>query len=307
MRLDSYGENAEVLDALVRLGGAAPTTHVEHGALALTEEAHRGWSTLLGWLGQSGIPREAWLCPPDVVGVMFDKWQTHLRLAEVGVARPESWLLPPSWPALREVLPEQGRWFLKPLHGSSGSGVCAFRWHRDRMQLTAPIQLVRDSEGVQLFNSLRVRTFARPRDIGDILGDLLPAGMIGEAWLPKARVGGRELDLRVVVIAGEARHLVVRTSRHPITNLHLGNQRGDVDELVSAHGGEAVEGCRRLAERAMEAFPEALFAGVDVLLGRDGRPWVLEVNAFGDLLPGVTHRGEDTALAILRAASEGAR
>jgi hypothetical protein len=45
----------------------------------------------------------------------------------------------------------------------------------------------------------------------------------------------------------------------------------------------------------MRCFPRSLHGGVDLLIGTDLRAHaVLEVNAFGDLLPGVTCDGLDT-------------
>ena len=50
------------------------------------------------------------------------------------------------------------------------------------------------------------------------------------------------------------------------------------------------------AKTAATAFPGALYAGVDVgLTAGSKRPVVFEVNAFGDLIPGVVDvRGRDT-------------
>jgi hypothetical protein len=45
----------------------------------------------------------------------------------------------------------------------------------------------------------------------------------------------------------------------------------------------------------MQCFPGSLYAGIDLLVTADFRRHaVLEVNAFGDLLPGVLCGGEDT-------------
>ncbi|MGE0324848.1 MAG: STM4014 family protein [Polyangiaceae bacterium] len=301
IRVDSFGENPRVHDALIALGGA-PGVCLEHGELAYLEEAHIGWLALLARLQQLGVDDQVWLSQPSHVATMFDKWQTHVLWAAAGLPRPACQLLPRTFEELTSVLPAKGRWFLKPLHGSSASGVCALRKANGRMQLTAPIELVREDGQVKLFNSLRIRSFGREDDIQAILGALLPSGMIEEDWLPKARLGDLELDLRVVVVAGEARHVVVRQSRHPMTNLHLGNQRGELSDFVAAFGEAALQSCLDLAEAALACFPSTLYAGVDVLFGRDRQPRLLEINAFGDLLPGVLHRGEDTATAIVRAA-----
>lgn len=296
VRIDSWGEHAGVHDQLAIRGGAPKDTHLEFGELAFMAETHRGFCEVLTEL--SGY--RCLSSPADVV-VMFDKWETHRRLLQVGVRRPETRTLPATAVEFFAALPPAGRWFLKPRHGSSASGVCAFRWHGDQMVLTAPIELARAGRETRLFNSLKVRRYTRRQDISDILVRLLTFGMIAEEWVPKARLQDLEFDLRVVVIAGRARHMVVRQSRYPMTNLHLGNQRGDLALAERTYPSELAQ-CRVAAETAMLAFGEAVFAGVDVLLARTGEVYVCEVNAFGDLLPGVVHEGESTYEAIVRAA-----
>jgi hypothetical protein len=103
-------------------------------------------------------------------------------------------------------------------------------------------------------------------------------------------------DLRVVVIGGRAAHVVVRTSRSPMTNLHLLNRRGDIDRVARFVGDELMSEALRQCERAIaECFPRSLHGGVDLLIRSDRRACaVLEVNAFGDLLPGVEWNGMDT-------------
>jgi hypothetical protein len=187
-----------------------------------------------------------------------------------------------------------GRLFLKPLHGSSGSGVCALRWKPGKAQLAAPLTV----ENGRLFNCLRVRTYERWEDIEAILGHLLPQGMIAERWIPKLALDGGVVDLRVLVIGGRSRHRVVRQSRGPITNLHLGNRRGQEEALRQALGGDLWEKALRLAEQAAACFPRCLYAGVDILLDVRGQAWVGEINAFGDLLPGLVHEGESAYQAI---------
>ena len=55
-------------------------------------------------------------------------------------------------------------------------------------------------------------------------------------------------------------------------------------------------------EATLRQFPGTLCGGVDLLFAPGWkRHAVLEVNAFGDLLPGVAHEGESTYEAQLRA------
>ena len=146
----------------------------------------------------------------------------------------------------------------------------------------------------RFYNNLRLSRYHRERDLRTIFDFLCREGVHVEEWLPKARQGDRSFDLRVVTIAGQACHTVVRTSRSPLTNLHLGNRRGDL-ALLQQSAGSRWPIVPDLCEQAARAFPDALYVGWDVLVTPGfRRACILEGNAFGDLLPGVTHAGLST-------------
>ena len=280
LRIDSPGENDRVARLLVERGGGPPDPQIGHGEIAYLKEYYEGYRNFL----QSLSP-PAQNCPREI-GLMFDKWACHQRFVQAGLARPRS------QPATAQLLrAPQGRYFLKPQHGSSASGVCALRWNGRRRQLIPPIEIERG----RLYNTLKVRTYEQPEPIDFILGKLLPQGMIAEEWVPKLSRPGGFTDLRVLVIGGKARHRVVRQSRSPMTNLHLGNRRGQPDEIA-----EFLPAALELAERAAACFPGCLYAGVDILLDLKGRPLIGEINAFGDLLPNLEHQGESAYAAIIR-------
>jgi len=55
-----------------------------------------------------------------------------------------------------------------------------------------------------------------------------------------------------------------------------------------------------VTERAAAVFPASTYIAVDLLVGAGFERFaVSEVNAFGDLLPGVLHEGRDTYTAEL--------
>ena len=281
LRIDSPGENEAVARALIALGGGPPGVQLAFGEIAFLREYHRGFCKLLERIA---VPC---LNAPGDIAVMFDKWASHQRFAQRGLARPPAELAPDDFDALWQEMRARrsGRLFLKPMHGSSASGVCALRWTPHRQELFAPLRI----EGKTLVNSLEVRRYTAPADLETILGQLLPQGAV---------------DLRVLVIAGEARHRVVRQSEQPMTNLHLGNRRGDEAELKDHIGASGFEAALRLAEEAAACFPRSLYAGVDILLDSAGRPLVGEINAFGDLLPRLFDRGESAYTAIARACAQ---
>ncbi|MFJ9625758.1 STM4014 family protein [Streptomyces sp. NPDC101181] len=290
VRIDSPGENAEV-ERLLR--GVDDPTRVEGSA-----RWYAGFRTAVEEVSRAASAAGAGvLAAPGDLAALFDKRLCHARLAAAGVPVPPS---PTSGPGAAEVRGwsdvralmrghRMPRVFVKLAHGSSASGVLAVETAGPG-RVRAVTSVERDGEG-RLFNSLRVRRYDTEREVGALVDALAPDGLHVERWLPKASQRGRAADLRVVVVGGRATHAVVRTSRSPMTNLHLGGARGDLDEVraaVAAAGGswrEALAVC----ERAAACFPGTLCVGVDLLPTAGWRRFAVgEVNAFGDLLPRLT-------------------
>ncbi|MFF4172976.1 STM4014 family protein [Streptomyces sp. NPDC001744] len=234
---------------------------------------------------------------PAELPVLFDKRLCHGRLRAAGVPVPESPTSGASAPAvrgwadLRTLTAGAGmrRVFVKLAHGSSASGVLAVETNgAGRVQATTSVE--RGPDG-RLFNSLRVRRYTSEREVAAIVDALAPDGLHVERWLPKATQNGRAADLRVVVVDGRATHAVLRTSRSPLTNLHLGGARGDLGAAraaIGAAGGRWAD-VLGVCERAAAAFPGTRCVGVDLLPSSGWRRFAVgEVNAFGDLLPGLT-------------------
>lgn len=298
VRLDSPGENPAV-DALLR--GMHDPTRVEGSArwyanFLAAVQSLRGGQRLDG---------------PADLAVLFDKRRCHARLAAADVPVPPTPGTGPlrGWTDVRERMRAAGmaRVFVKLAHGSSASGVLAVEsTSSGRWQATTSVEMDRDGT---LHNSLRVRRYRDESPIAAIVDRLALDGLHLERWIPKATLGGRSADLRVVVIAGRATHVVVRTSRSPMTNLHLGGSRGDLDAVRAAAGARWAEAIA-ICERAAACFPDTLCVGVDLLPGLGWRRFTVgEVNAFGDLLPGLTGlpgtpaEGLDTYTAQLAAAA----
>jgi glutathione synthase/RimK-type ligase-like ATP-grasp enzyme len=300
LRIDSPGRNETVARLLIALGGGPADAPMEFGEIGYLKEFHRGFCAILDQIEEHGVPC---LNPPEDIRIMFDKWACHCRFVENGIARPPSELAPANFDELLSKMRQRsnGQIFLKPLHGSSGSGVCALRWISHRQQMICPLHIASREGRPILVNDRRVRSFTTLEDIKLILNLLLPHGMIMEQWIPKISLPGGAMDLRVLVIAGEARHWVLRQGQSPVTNLHLGNRRGDITQLIERVTPRRFNEALQLAENAAECFPDCLYAGVDVLLDARGRPFIGEINAFGDLLPRLIHRADSTYTAIARA------
>jgi len=287
VRLESPGEDAEV-DRLLR-GAATPAAH---GEIVGAAAWHRGFVAAARRVEERGAPL---LNPVDELEVMFDKRRCHALLGAHGVAVPDGFAAR-SYAEVRER--GWARVFVKPAHGSSASGVLALAFAKGRVSAYSSAVL----DGGRLFNALRVRHYTDERLVAEIVDRLGADGLHVERWFPKAAHGGRVFDLRVVVIAGRAVHVVVRSGRSPMTNLHLGNARGDLAAVRAAVGPQRWAAAMHTCERAAACFPGSLHAGVDLMFapGFD-RHAVAEVNAFGDLLPGLLVDGRDTYAAEIAA------
>ncbi|MEV1246634.1 STM4014 family protein [Nonomuraea sp. NPDC050022] len=294
VRVESPGEDAAT-DALLR--GPGDPTRVGGGA-AWHAAFVRGLRSVREAVART--PGARLLGDVAEIAVMFDKRRCHARLLAAGVPVPLA--LPAGEPdegsvrgplsgliggyaGLRARMRAAGwsRVFVKPAHGSSASGVIAVEAHGDRVKAVTSVEL-----GPELHNSLRVRSYEDEPSVAAIIDALDPDGLHVERWFPKASIGGRVFDLRVVVTGGRPTHAVVRTSLAPMTNLHLGGARGDLGEVRSALGETGWARAMDVCAKAAACFPGSSAVGVDLLVGVDRRRFaVAEVNAFGDLLPGL--------------------
>ena len=301
---DLADEEWEGYDRLSRRECAA--MHFDKGRIICPRQWYLGFRDALAAIGEqlTACPPHTLMNAPDEIASMFDKPRCHRTLFDGGIPVAPALGLVRSFSDLMAQMGEAGcrRVFVKPAHGSSASGVVAYQTDGHRHQAVTTVETATADGRLHLYNSRRLTTY---RDVGDIstLIDALARGRVHvERWLPKAGLADRTFDLRVVVIGGLARHVVARTSRSPITNLHLLNKRGDVGAVRERMGEAAWADAMAACERAMRLFPRSHYAGLDLLIAPDFRRHaVLEVNAFGDLLPRVLHAGDDTYTAEVRA------
>ncbi len=309
LRIESPGEDFWVEKALLRLGADEAAAEAferlapeelealpfRRGEILPMRQWYLGWRKTLQRLAHllaKAKDRRA-MNPPADIAAMFDKAQCHEILGASDVPRPQLLGLPESYEHLREIMRDAGcgRAFLKPCHSSSASGVVALETSRTGARAFSTVEM---AEG-RLFNSLTVREYRDPRLIAELVDAVCRQRSVAERWFPKAGHDGERFDLRILVIGGRSAHAVMRQSAGPITNLHLGNRRGDLDGLRRRMGPVAWQTALEVAERAAGAFPASLYVAVDLLVAPGFRRFaVAEVNAFGDLLPNLPHEGRDT-------------
>lgn len=305
VRIDSAGESWDVEKALLKRGAAeaeaAGCTHLspaevdalayDHGRILCPRQHHLGFLKTLQELESlfAAHPRWRVLQQPASIADLFDKRVTSRKYAALGVPVPE-WLDGVTDPeSLRQRMREQDcrEVFVKLSCGSSASCLAIFRLGRTRDTLVTTIE----QAATGWYNSLKVRRIEEPARVDEVLGFLLAEGSQVEHSIPKARLGGDYFDCRVLTVRGEPAFTVVRQSRHPITNLHLGGWRGDLDELRAAvpanEWDAAMESCRTVARAH-----DCLHVGIDLMFEDffTGHR-VLEANAFGDLLPNLRRDG----------------
>jgi len=319
VRIESPGKDFEVERLLLAAGADAakeegafayiPRDVVEQlpfdkGRLLYPRQWHLGFCEVL-----RQIKAQLALCPahhlmnaPEDIWAMFDKRLCHARMVRNGVAVPRSLGPVTCFDDLRACMQESGypRVFVKLAHGSSASGVVAYQVNGHRHHATTTVETARQGDELRLYNTRRIRVHRDVREIAALIDALCQHRVHVEQWIPKAMLEGQAFDLRVVMVgsgapAATVTHVVVRQSRSPMTNLHLLNDRGDVESVLARLDPEHWDAARRTCAQAMACFPNSMYAGIDLLITPDYRHHaVLEINAFGDLLPGVLYQGRDT-------------
>lgn len=303
LRIESPGENFEVERALIGCGGGPEELEDDPGRLRFQPEWYRGWTRVLAEIGEQlpkGVPV---MNPPRDIAQMFDKFTCQQRLQDAGVPIPDLLGTAESGQAVFELMDRAGvnRVFVKPRHSSSASGIVALQRQGRRIRAVTPVELVTREDETLLYNTLRLRTLTDLAEVRLLLDQLAPQRLLVERWYPKAGFDGRTFDLRILVVGGRAHQAVARASRSPITNLHLGNQRGDLDAIREAMGAETWRRLEETCEGAAACFPDSLYVAVDLLVAPSFQSEVVaEVNAFGDLLPNLFHEGLDTYGAELK-------
>ena len=313
LRIESPGENHQVERALIARGWnstdsvaedirvdseTAQSLKLDHGRIRYMEQWYKGFSKVLTLI-QNQLPASTPLYNhPRDIALMFDKAACHKALQQVGAPVIDSFGSAPE--NLDEILAtmSQRNWnrvFIKPAHGSSASGVIALTRRASKLQAITTIEIDRTDSGTpRFYNNLKLQSCSSHSEVSEVVDFICQQNAHVEQWLPKATQDGSNFDLRILVVGGRACHAVVRTSKHPITNLHLGNRRGELDSLMQQAGEQRWTRIISAAEQAAKVAPDSIAIGVDLLL-TPGRlePKFIELNAFGDLLPGVQWNGRD--------------
>jgi len=318
VRIESPGKSEEANQVLLALGAdepdddgdylrVAPALNCLKGLIAASRQWYLGLRAFMRLVAKQlqDSPPHRLMSHPDDIVMMFDKRACHAFLQARGISVPPALPCIRSFDELEVAMRTSGvrRVFIKLAHGSSASGVVAYQTNGRNHHATAAVEMVTEGGEIRLFNTRRVQTYDDHTQIATLVNTLCKHRVHVETWIPKARMGDKIFDLRVVVIGGKPAHTVARLSYSPMTNLHLLNERRDRQTVIAYMGENNFERAMTLCAQTMACFPRSLYAGVDLLVAPGyQKHYVIEINAFGDLLHNTLFDGIDTySLEIQRA------
>ncbi len=301
IRITSPSEDFETYKLLLSLGGypQAEQLEFEKGRIYLHQYWYKGWCRMLDKIQRflNEHPLAYVMNHPNPIKLTFNKIKCQQLLAENGIPIPNIYTDKlRSFKQLLELLEtnQVPQVFLKPAHGSSASGIMMFRKSGKRMLLETTIRAKQKGGEMKLFNYLRLQKYNDPATIQAIIEQMVPNRLHVEEWILKKRFRAKSTDFRVLTIHQEPVFVQPRHSHHPITNLHLGNEKGSLVRLEEEWGRPAINKVKTVAQKTARRFPNLFYAGIDIAIDAEDNPYVLEVNPFGDFLQEIFVEGKNT-------------
>ena len=300
VRLESPGKDDRVYRQMLEAGDREdlkePATDwgsatIPNGMMVRPGLWYRGFSRVLRGLRQSfnAKPHLTPTACPLSVAEMFNKNEAAIRLRLAGVSTPDTCseqLKGPS--AVLKFVTDQ-KWssaYVKLNTGSSAMGIVLLHTARGFGATVALTTLAERNDA--FFHSRRISRLSGP-GLDRAIQFILDEGACIQAGIPKARIDGRYFDVRVVCVHGKAVCTMFRASANPITNLHLGGQRGEFESCRASIPNRAWLDAMDDCINAAACFDSSV-VGVDLAFEEGFRQhYILEVNAFGDFFPGWTN------------------
>lgn len=306
IRVESPGEDFNTDKYLLTQGISADMISEHHikqlkfdkGIIQYTKQWYLGWQIILQHIEEKvrHAKNMSFMNKPHAIAMMFDKLKCQKHLFNHGISIPQNLGRIDSYDHLQALVKRHrlGRLFIKPLYGSSASGVMAYQTNSSgKASIISSIELDQSTDSPCLYNNLKLKRYNNLHDIKTIINMMSHNAIFAEAWIPKKSAQNMVSDVRVLVINYRACHFVLRKSTTPITNIHLGNSKAGINEAIALWGQELVDQITLTAQNAAQTLSGVFYCGIDIAVGTNNRPYVLEINAFGDLLLGVKHQGLD--------------
>ncbi|EDS78478.1 conserved hypothetical protein [Clostridium botulinum C str. Eklund] len=171
--------------------------------------------------------------------------------------------------------------FIKLRYGSGSEGVIAYS-NNPRLNEEIIYTSLNYSKNEKIFFSTYKVNCIKDKDIIKKMIDwVLENDAHIEMWIPKSKYKGQAYDTRAIVINKKVEYLLSRLSKTPITNLHLKNDRMESEEFIEH---EKIETIKKASMSVMQIFENSFISGIDVVMSTGNKPYIIDVNPFGDLL-----------------------
>lgn len=172
--------------------------------------------------------------------------------------------------------------FIKLKCGSGSTGIIAYvnnpKIKEEKIYTSLNYKEVKGKK--VFFGNYKVNCFKDKQVIKNMIDWVLEHGAHIEMWIPKSTYNGYRFDTRAFVIDKKADYLISRLSKTPITNLHLKNKRMESEEFLK---NSELEVIKKASEGVMDTFNNSLYSGIDVVTSTGFKPYIIDVNPFGDL------------------------
>ncbi len=210
---------------------------------------------------------------PSAICLERDKEETKAVLARNGIPIPKS-LTTRDAKEIVEILEKGERFYIKVRYGSMGKGISYFekgRWATN-------------------FNFEDGKIVGRKSDYGwkfreitgnlKFLEELLKTDVVVEEAIEPMLINGRRFDIRFYVCMGEVLRIYPRSNDLDAvtTNISQG-AKGENQDFLREIPQDSFEAGRGYSFEAAKALKLGL-VGVDVIIDREGNPFVLEANSF---------------------------
>ncbi|MEM6272452.1 MAG: STM4014 family protein [Bacteroidota bacterium] len=300
LRLDAPEGHPMVNLLLLERGGRhLRRDDLEWGELAYSRTWFSGWKDLLRELGER-------LAELDLAGTSHtpaglidwdDRALRQRQLASASIPQMEWWgpVLDGEHLLQRWTNVPEGELVLRPGARTSAAASLVLARDAEGLGATTTLELRGTEEVPRLIGMDRVRTYRDRAEIARLVDRMAVEGAVAEIAPPKLTFQGHAVDVWVVVVRGQAQQVVLRRDKLPGQPFRLGESRADLAAFRRWVGQEQWTRYIKVAESVVAALPGIHGAGVGLGIQADNRqPWVMEVDAFGDYLPGVTLAGANT-------------
>jgi hypothetical protein len=220
---------------------------------------------------------------PELARLAFDKSACQAHFRANGLPTPDPLPAPSCFDELEAEMRKAStpRVFVKLRHGAAAAGMIALARNGDRWQAWTTARIGEDNI---LYSARDIEVIEHRQGLARLVDRLAPLMLHVERWVPKLGLNGETVDVRVIVADGKTVSLV-RGSRQPITNLHIGGSRQTPTALVARIGVPAWLQVLESAQRAAACLPRGDMKCFDIAVLTCGRKHaLLEANAFGDYI-----------------------